>query len=128
MGSLQWNCVKHCKLYSVFRGQKSKKEKVKIKTQNEKLVETDINIWYYTYKKTVIRVRKKQCNVIIRKNNLQFVFKFPAYEAWSAWFVKRLIFGGGTKIKTARFLYSLYFCSTKKNGSFTWKLHNSYQN
>ena len=27
----------------------SKKEKVKIKTQNEKIVETDMNIWHYTY-------------------------------------------------------------------------------
>ena len=43
---------------------------MKIKTQNEKIVETDIDIWYHTYKKLVIRVRKKQCNVSSRKNNL----------------------------------------------------------
>ena len=54
----------------MFRGEKSKKEKVKIKTQNEKTVETDMNIWYYTDKKAVISVRKKQCNVSSRKNNL----------------------------------------------------------
>ena len=43
---------------------------MKIKTQNEKTVGTDTNTWYYTHKKSVIRVRKKQCNVISRKNNL----------------------------------------------------------
>ena len=36
------------------------KKKVKIKTQNEKIVETDRDIWHITYEKTVIRVRKKQ--------------------------------------------------------------------
>ena len=54
----------------MFCGEKCKKEKVKIKTQNEKIVEADIDIWYHTYKKLVIRVRKKQCNVSSRKNNL----------------------------------------------------------
>ena len=34
----------------VFRDEKSKKEKVQIKTQNEKIVETDMDILYYTYK------------------------------------------------------------------------------
>ena len=38
----------------MFRGEKSKKEKVKIKTQNEKIVETDMNIWYYTHKKQLL--------------------------------------------------------------------------
>ena len=47
----------------MFRGEKSKKEKVKMKTQNEKVAEPDMDISYYTYKKTVISVRKKQCNV-----------------------------------------------------------------
>ena len=40
--SLQWNYMKYCKLQNVFRGTKSKKEKMKIKTQDEKIVETDI--------------------------------------------------------------------------------------
>ena len=53
-----------------FSGEKSKKKNVKIKTKNEKIVETGMSIWYNTYKKTVIRVRKKQCNVISCKNNL----------------------------------------------------------
>ena len=42
--------MKHCKLQNVFRGKKIKKEKVKI-TQNEKIVEADMDTWYYTYKK-----------------------------------------------------------------------------
>ena len=50
--------MKHCKLYNKFRGEKSKKEKAKIKTQNERIVEADMDIWYYTHKKTVISVRK----------------------------------------------------------------------
>ena len=40
----------------MFRGEKSKKEKVKIKTQNEKIVETDMNMWYYTHKKKQLLV------------------------------------------------------------------------
>ena len=32
--------MKHCKLQNVFRGEESKKENVKIKTRNEKIVET----------------------------------------------------------------------------------------
>ena len=43
--------MKHCKLQNVFRGGKNKKEKVKLETQNEKIVETDMDIWYYTHKK-----------------------------------------------------------------------------
>ena len=56
----------------MFRGEKIKKGKVKTKTQNEKIVEKYMDIWYYIYKKTfyVISVRKKQCNVSSRKNNL----------------------------------------------------------
>ena len=61
--------MKYCKLQNVFRDEKIKKEKVKIKTQNEK-ISTDMDIRYYTYKKTVISVRKKQCNVSSHKNNL----------------------------------------------------------
>ena len=30
----------------MFRGKKIKKQKVKIKTQNQKIVETDMNIWH----------------------------------------------------------------------------------
>ena len=52
-----------------FSGEKSKKKNVKIKTNNEKIVETGMSIWYNTYKKTVIRFRKKHCNVSC-KNNL----------------------------------------------------------
>ena len=54
----------------MFLGEKSKKEKVKIKTQNEKILETDMDLWYYTYKKTVISIRKKERNVSSRQNNL----------------------------------------------------------
>ena len=46
------------------------KKKMKIKTQNEKIVETDRDMWYQTYEKTVIRVRKKQCNVSSHMNYL----------------------------------------------------------
>ena len=42
------------------RSEKSEKKKVKIRTKNEKIVETDMDVWYLTYKKTFIRVRKKQ--------------------------------------------------------------------
>ena len=65
----------------MFRGDKRKK-KVKSKTQNEKMVETDMDIWYYTYKKTVIKARKSVSN---HKNNLQFAFKGPTY-------VKNIVF------------------------------------
>ena len=54
----------------MFCSEKIKKEEVKIKTQNEKIVETDMDIWYHTYKKIVISVRKKQCNLSSPKNNL----------------------------------------------------------
>ena len=46
------------------------KRKVKIETQNPKIVETDRNVCYRTYEKAVIRVRKKQCNVSSRMNYL----------------------------------------------------------
>ena len=36
--------MKHCKLQNVLHGEKSKKEKMKMKTQNEKIVETDMDI------------------------------------------------------------------------------------
>ena len=38
----------------MLRGEKSKKEKVKIKTQNEKIVETDMDVWYYAYKRQLL--------------------------------------------------------------------------
>ena len=41
-----------------------------MKTQNEKIVETNKYIWHKTYEKTVIRVRKKQCNVSSDMNYL----------------------------------------------------------
>ena len=41
--------MKHCKLQNVFRGEKIKKGKVKTKTQNEKIVEKYMDIWYYIY-------------------------------------------------------------------------------
>ena len=52
----------------MYRGEKRVKKKMKIKTQNEKIVETDSDIWYYIYEKTVIKVRKKQCNLSSRMN------------------------------------------------------------
>ena len=58
MGSFQLNCMKHCKLQNVFRGERNKKEKVKIKTQNEKTVETDMDIQCYTYKKQLLESRR----------------------------------------------------------------------
>ena len=73
------NQIKHCKLKNVSRGEKSKKKKVKIRTQNEEIVETDMDVWYWTYKKTFIRVRKKQCNVSSRMNYKWFTFKGPQY-------------------------------------------------
>ena len=51
----------------MFCNEKIKKGKLKIKTQNGKTVETDMDIWYYT-QKTNINVRKKQCNVSSRKS------------------------------------------------------------
>ena len=36
--------------------EKSKKKNVTIKTQNEKIVETDMDIWYYTYKKQLLEL------------------------------------------------------------------------
>ena len=43
--------IRHCKLWNVSCGEKSKKKKVKIRTQNEKIVEKNIHVWYQTYKK-----------------------------------------------------------------------------
>ena len=37
----------------------SKKKKVKIRTQNEKIVETGMDVRYYTHKETFIRFRRK---------------------------------------------------------------------
>ena len=49
-------------------GEKRVKKKVKIKAQNEKLVQTDADIWHYIHERTIIKVRKKQCNVSSRMN------------------------------------------------------------
>ena len=38
--------IRHCKLWNVSCGEKSKKKKVKIRTQNEKIVEKDMDVWY----------------------------------------------------------------------------------
>ena len=65
----------------MFRGEKSKKEKVKIKTQNEKTVETDMNIWHYTYKKQLFESGRNS------KNNLQCAFKGPTYARNIGFFV-----------------------------------------
>ena len=46
--------MKHCKLSNVFRDEKIKKEKFRIKTQNERIGETDMDIWYCTYKKQLL--------------------------------------------------------------------------
>ena len=43
---------------------------MKVKTQNEKIVETDRDIWQKTYEKTVIRVGKKQRKVSSHMNYL----------------------------------------------------------
>ena len=48
------------------RGEKTVKKKMKIKTQNEKIVETDEDIGT----KKVIRVRKKKSNVSSSMNHL----------------------------------------------------------
>ena len=52
------------------RGDKSKKKKVKIRAQIEKIVETDMDVWFSTTKKTFIILRKKQGNVSSRMNYL----------------------------------------------------------
>ena len=38
----------------MFCNEKIKKGKLKIKTQNGKTVETDMDIWYYTHKKQIL--------------------------------------------------------------------------
>ena len=75
----------------MFLGEKSQKEKVQIRTQNEEIVETDMDIWYYTYKE-VIRVKKEQCNVSSRKNNLSFAFKGPSYARNIVFFINFLAY------------------------------------
>ena len=49
----------------MFRGKKGKKEKKKIKTQNDKIVETDMDIWCYTdIKKVIIRAMQAAARII----------------------------------------------------------------
>ena len=38
----------------MFCGEKSKKEKVRIKTRNTKIAETDMDVWYYTYQRQLL--------------------------------------------------------------------------
>ena len=46
----------------MFRYEKSKKEKMKIRIQDEKIVETDMHVWYYTYKKQLLESgRNSEC-------------------------------------------------------------------
>ena len=44
----------------MFCGEKNNKKKVKKRSRNEKIVQIDVDAWYYANKKTFIRVRKKQ--------------------------------------------------------------------
>ena len=46
------------------RGEKKRKKKVKIKTQNEKIVETDRNIWHKTYEKQSLESGKNSAMYI----------------------------------------------------------------
>ena len=43
---LQAGCNKHCKLENVSHGEKRRKKKVVIKTQNERIEETDMDTWH----------------------------------------------------------------------------------
>ena len=43
-GQFSWNRIKRSNLYNISRGEKSMKKKMKIKTQNEKIVVADMNI------------------------------------------------------------------------------------
>ena len=60
------NEIEHCRLQNVSRCEKRRKKKVKIKTQNERKVETERNILHQIYEKAIIRTRKKQCHVSSR--------------------------------------------------------------
>ena len=60
------------------RDEKSMKN-IKMKLQNEKIIETNMDICHQTYGKTVIRVRKKQCNVYNHMICLRFAFKDSKY-------------------------------------------------
>ena len=61
-----------------FSGEKSKKKNVKIKTNNEKIVETGMNIWYNTYKKTLLESGRNIamsaariiCNLLLKAQNM----------------------------------------------------------
>ena len=43
----------------MLHGEKIKKQKVKIKTPNQKILETDMDTWYYTYKKQLLVSERK---------------------------------------------------------------------
>ena len=61
-----------------FSGEKSKKKNVKIKTNNEKIGETGMNIWYNTYKKTLLESGRNIamsaariiCNLLLKAQNM----------------------------------------------------------
>ena len=60
--------MKHCKLWNVSRGEKRRKKKVKIKTQNEKIVETYKYIWKNIYEINIYIYMKKQLLELGRNN------------------------------------------------------------
>ena len=71
-------------------GEKSKKEKVKIKTQNEKIVETDMDIWYYTHKKQLLVSGRNSamsvaariiCNLLLKAQNMPGISFFVDFLA-----------------------------------------------
>ena len=45
----------------MYRGENSKKKNMTIRIQNEKIVETDMHVWYETYKKTLESGRNSEC-------------------------------------------------------------------
>ena len=56
------------------RSEKSKRKKVKVKTENKKIVETDIDISYQTYQKTIISA-SSICSLLLKaRKYLRFNF------------------------------------------------------
>ena len=49
---------KHWKLQNVSRGEESMKKKMKVKTQNKKIVETGLDIWSKQIKKQLLELRR----------------------------------------------------------------------
>ena len=52
------------------RSEKSKRKKVKVKTENKEIVETDIDISYQTYLKTIISA-SSICNLLLKSRKYQ---------------------------------------------------------